>query len=166
MKSLFTKLATAAIAALLAASPAGAFDRDLADAYAQLFEPVKGAKAGKKLHLIKPEQFVKEVRSGKQYVTVDIRTPGETRFFTSNMPGNLVIPLSKLFKHEELAKLPKDKPIVVICKSGIQASAAVTGLRRIGFEESYVLNGGFTALSRYLGAPQANKPLGQKTAAR
>ena len=166
MKRKYLQLATVLFASVLIAAPTAAYDHEEADGYAQMFSSVQGPKAGKHLHLIKPEQFVNEVRAGKEFVTVDIRTPGETRFFTGNLPGNLVIPLSELFKQEQLAKLPEDKPIVVMCKSGTRATAAATALRRIGFSETYVLKGGFKGLIAYLGAPEANKPLGPKTAAR
>ena len=166
MKRKFLRLSTVLLTALVVAAPVSAYDQGRAAEYAQMFATVQGAKAGKELQLLKPEQFVNQVRSGKPFVTVDVRTPGETQFFTSNLPGHLVIPLAELFKPEQLAKLPTDKPIVVMCKSGTRATAAATALRRIGFSETYVLKGGFKGLIAYLGAPEANKPLGPKTAAR
>ena len=166
MKRKFLRLSTVLLTAIFVAAPVAAYDQDKAAEYAQMFATVQGAKAGKELQLLKPEQFVKQVRGGKPFVTVDVRTPGETQFFTSNLPGHLVIPLAELFKPEQLAKLPTDKPIVVMCKSGTRATAAATALRRIGFSETYVLKGGFKGLIAYLGAPEANKPLGPKTAAR
>jgi rhodanese-related sulfurtransferase len=166
MKRRYLQLAIVLTASMLVAAPTAAYDQAEAEGYAQMFASVEGPKAGKHLHLIKPEQFVKEVRAGKRYVTVDIRTPGETRFFTGNMPGHLVIPLNELFKHEQLAKLPNDKPIVIICKSGTRATAAATALRDVGFEETYVLKGGFKGLITYLGPKEANQPIEPKTAAR
>lgn len=166
MKRKHLQLGTVLLASLLVAAPTAAYDRGNAEAYAQMFASVQGPKAGKELHLIKPDQFVKEVRAGKQYVTVDIRTPGETKFFTGNLPGHLVIPLNELFTHNQLAKLPSDKPIVLLCKSGTRATAAATALRDVGFKETYVLKGGFMKLSAYLGTKEANQPLGPKTAGR
>ncbi len=166
MKSRYFKIATVLLTALLVAAPVGAYDQEMANGYAQMFATVQGAKAGKELHLIAPDQFVNDVRSGRQYVTVDIRTPGETQFLTGNLPGHLVIPLNDLFKSEQLAKLPTDKPIVVMCHSGTRATAAATALRQIGFDETYVLKGGFKGLIGYLGAKEANQPLGPQAAAR
>jgi rhodanese-related sulfurtransferase len=166
MKRKYLQLATVLFASALIAVPTAAYDRGEADAYAQMFASVQGPKAGKHLHLIKPDKFVEQVRAGKEYVMVDIRTPNETRFFTSNLPGHLVIPMSELFKHEQLAKLPSDKPIVVLCKSGTRATAVATALRDVGFNDTYVLKGGFKGLIGYLGPKEANQPLGPKTAAR
>jgi rhodanese-related sulfurtransferase len=165
MKSKLVLLLVALFAALAVAVPAMAYDHDEADAYARMFASVRGAKAGKHLHLIAPEQFVQQVRMGKPMVTVDIRTEGESRFLTGNLPGHLVMPLDSLFRHEQLAMLPQDKPIVLICKSGLRATAAATALRDIGFEQTYVLKGGFKGLIGYLGAKEANQPLGPETAA-
>jgi rhodanese-related sulfurtransferase len=166
MKRIDSRLAAMLMAGVLLASPTFAYDRADAEAYAQMFSSVQGAKAGKHLHMIQPQQFVEQVRAGKAYVTVDVRTPGETRFFTSNLPGHLVIPLETLFDHEQLAKLPTDKPIVILCKSGARAMAAATALRNLGFEQTYVLKGGFKGLVAYLGAKEANQPLGPATAGR
>ena len=166
MKRNYLQLASLLLASLLVAAPTAAYDRNEADGYANMFASVQGPKAGKQLHLIKPEQFVNQVRAGKELVTVDIRTPGETRFLTGNLPGHLVIPLSELFQADQLAKLPDDRPIVIFCKSGVRATAAATALRDIGFEQVYVLKGGFEGLITYLGAKEANQPIGPKTAER
>jgi rhodanese-related sulfurtransferase len=74
--------------------------------------------------------------------------------------------MNELFKHEQLARLPNDKPIVVLCKSGTRATAVATALRDVGFEDTYVLKGGFKGLIAYLGAKEANQPLGPKVSAR
>jgi len=166
MKRNYRQLAALLLASLLVAAPAAAYDQDEAEGYANMFASVQGPKAGKHLHMMKPEQFVNEVRAGKEFATVDIRTPGETRFLTGNLPGHLVIPLSELFQKDQLAKLPADKPIVVFCKSGARATAAATALRDIGFEQTYVLKGGFKGLIAYRGAKEANQPLGPQTAGR
>lgn len=166
MKRRFIQFAVIVVAALFLAAPAAAYDRALADTYAEMFAPVQGPKAGKLLHLVKPDQFVKEVRQGKPYVMIDIRTPGETRFMTVNLPDHQMIPLAELFKHEQLAKLPTDRPIIIVCKSGTRATAAATGLRQIGFDNTYVLKGGLTGLITYLGPKEAYMPLGPETAGR
>ena len=159
MKRKYLHLATVFFASVLIAAPTAAYDRGDADAYAQIFASVHGLKAGKHLHVIKPDKFVQQVRAGKEYVTVDIRTPNQTRFFTGNLPGHLVIPMNELFKHEQLAKLPNDKPIVVLSKSGGTCAAAVgTALRDVGFKDTFVLKGGFKGLITYLGTKEANQP--------
>jgi len=154
-KTLQTIVATVLV---LATTTGWTYDQELAASYERLFEPVAGAKAGKALHLIKPEQFVEDLKRGKQFVTIDIRTLAEAEIFTMLLPGSLVIPVNELFRPENLDRLPRDTPIVVVCKSGTRATAAGTGLRHIGFNNVYILKGGFKALNMYLDAKTANLP--------
>lgn len=139
-----------------------AYDRELAASYQKLFEPVTGAKAGKGLHLIKPDVFVEDLKKGKRYVAIDVRTPAESYIYSMTLPGTMYIPINELFKTETLAHIPKNKPIVIVCKSGARATAAGTALRHIGFNDVYILKGGLKALSAYLDPKVANSPAKSK----
>ena len=156
LRRFFTLIAVAGL--LIVSASAWSFDEDLAASYAKLFEPVAGAKAGKGLHLMAPKLFVSKIKAGERLVTLDIRTPAETAVFTSTLPGSLTIPIDRLFIADNLARLPTDAPVVVLCKSGTRATAAGTALRHIGFNNVYILKGGFKALSSYLDAKTANAP--------
>jgi len=152
-------LILAVLAGLLAASaPAWTYDTELAESYALLFQPVVGAKAGKALHLMTPEVFVARIKSGEPLVTLDVRTPAETSVFTSAVPGGLTIPMNELFTSKNLARIPTDTPVVVLCASGIRATAAGTALRHIGFDNVFILKGGFKTLSSYVDPKTANAP--------
>ena len=70
--------------------PAWSYDADMAASYAELFAPVKGAGAGKALHLMMPDAFLEKVKTGEPLVAVDIRTPAETGVFTVALPDALV----------------------------------------------------------------------------
>jgi rhodanese-related sulfurtransferase len=148
--------------ALLCAAPAWSYDSAMAESYAKLFAPVKGAGAGKALHLMSPAVFVDKVKANQPLVTLDVRTFAEIGFYTSMLPGALVIPLEQLFTPENLAVIPTGKPVVVLCMSGTRATAAGTALRHIGYDNVYVLKGGFKALTAYLGPKQANSPPGKQ----
>ena len=154
-KSLYIILA-AALA--LSSTMSWAYNQELAASYQKLFQPVAGAKAGKALHLVKPEVFVEDLKKGKSYVAIDVRTPAEFYIYSMTLPGSLYIPINELFKAETLARLPKDKTIVIVCKSGTRATAAGTALRHIGFNDVYILKGGLKALSAYLDPKVANTP--------
>ena len=144
---------------LAMAGPAWSYDTAMAESYAKLFAPVKGAGAGKALHLMKPDAFLNKVKANEPLVTLDARTPAEIGVFTSILPGSLTIPVNVLFTEANLARIPTDKTVVVLCKSGARATAAGTALRHIGFENVYVLKGGFKALVAYMGPKEANTPL-------
>jgi rhodanese-related sulfurtransferase len=143
---------------LVASGSLWSYDQDLAGSYAQLFEPVAGANAGKALHLMPPEIFVTKIKKGERMVTLDVRTPAETSVYTSALPDSLVIPINELFATDNLARIPTDTPVVVLCKSGARATAAGTALRHIGFDNVYILKGGFKALTGYLDPKSANSP--------
>jgi rhodanese-related sulfurtransferase len=134
-----------------------AYDSGLAASYADLFAPVQGAKAGKALHLMSVNAFVEQVKQGKPVVALDVRTPAESGIFSVALPNSLRIPVNELFKAENLEQLPTDTRIVVLCKSGTRATAVGTALRHVGFENVYILKGGFKALAAYLDAKTSNQ---------
>jgi len=139
--------------------PVWSYDSAMAESYAELFAPVKGAGAGKALHLMKPDAFLNKVKAKEPLVVVDIRTPAETGVYSATLPGSLLIPINELFTKAKLARIPTDKTVVILCLSGTRATAAGTALRHIGFENVYILKGGFKALTGYLGPKEANTPL-------
>ena len=69
---------------------------------------------------------------------LDVRTPGETEVFGATLPGSLAIPLNELFNKENLDRIPTDKTVVILCKSGTRAGTAGTALRHIGFSNVYI----------------------------
>ena len=142
--------------AVIFASPVWSYDVTMAESYAKLFAPVKGAGAGKAMHLMKPDAFVNKVKSKEPLVVLDVRTPAETGIYSATLPGTLVIPVNELFTEANLARIPTDKTVVVLCMSGTRATAAGTALRHIGFDNVYVLKGGFKALAGYMGPKEAN----------
>lgn len=144
--------------AVIFASPAWSYDAAMAESYAKLFAPVKGAKAGKAMHLMTPAAFLNKVISKEPIVVLDVRTPAETGIYSATLPGTLAIPMSELFSETNLERIPTDKTVVVICMSGTRAAAVGTALRHIGFDNVYVLKGGFKALAGYLGPKEANTP--------
>jgi rhodanese-related sulfurtransferase len=152
-------LATISLAVAVAfAGPVWSYDAAMAESYAKFFAPVKGAGAGKALHLIKPDAFLNKVKTKEPLMALDIRTPAETGVYSVTLPGSLVIPVNELFTEANLALIPTDKTVVILCLSGARAIAAGTALRHIGFENVYVLKGGFKALTGYMGPKEANTP--------
>ncbi len=154
-----------ALASLVGFGVAAAdYDVELAASYAKLFEPAKGAAAGKGLHLMPPDKFIEGLQNGKPMIALDVRTEGETRVFGMTLPGSLAIPLNEVFLPQNLARIPRDKTVVVICQAGIRAAVVGTALRHVGFEKVYVLKGGMKGLSAALNCKVANAP--PKTAAK
>ena len=154
---MLTRLLTITLLAVAVtiSGPAWSYDSAMAESYAELFAPVKGAGAGKALHLIPPDAFVEDIKDKKEFLVLDVRTPVETGIFGMALSNSLAIPVDLLFQPANLDHLPTDKPIIIMCQSGIRSVAVGTALRHIGFDNVYILKGGFKALSTYLGPKQA-----------
>lgn len=77
--------------------------------------------------------------NNKQFI--DVRTPGE--FSQRKIKGFKNIPLNEL--SEKITSLNKDKPVVVICQSGMRSSNAAKLLKKKGFKEIINVKGGMSA---------------------
>jgi rhodanese-related sulfurtransferase len=80
------------------------------------------------------EDVAKRISEGKNdFVIVDVRVPRDKKYDQGHVPGAMFIALSDVPKPESLAKLPKDKDIIVYCDTGQQQSKAITVLRMMGY---------------------------------
>jgi rhodanese-related sulfurtransferase len=149
-------LSAACVAFSVGAWPAAwSYDAELARSYEQFFSGVTGAGAGSALQFLSPEAFIGDLKRGRDYVAIDIRTPAEAALFTLSLPGSLRIPANQIFSPDKLALIPTDKPVVIVCKSGARAAAIGTSLRHVGFDNVHILKGGFQALADYYGPGEA-----------
>jgi glyoxylase-like metal-dependent hydrolase (beta-lactamase superfamily II)/rhodanese-related sulfurtransferase len=71
---------------------------------------------------------------------VDVREPEEFGHGLGHIDGALLLPLAQL--EARLAELPRDRPIVTVCRSGARSSRAAAMLGKAGFERVANLNGG------------------------
>lgn len=82
-----------------------------------------------------PAELVEErIRAGAK--VVDVRTPGE--FARGAFPGAVNIPLGALAGR--LGEIPKGRPVVLYCASGMRSASAARVLRRAGYAD--VVNAG------------------------
>lgn len=75
------------------------------------------------------------------FFIVDVRTAAE--FCKDTVPGAVNIPLPDLAKSENLAKLPTDMPVLVVCNTGHTASIANAVLGVLGYD-AWTLRFGMT----------------------
>ncbi len=134
---------------LLTTSFALAYDKMMAESYAQYFKPFADKATSKSLHMMKTADFVKEVKAGKLFV-IDVRTYGEAGIFGMTIPESVVLPMDQVFKAKNLDRLPTTGKIVIVCKAGHRAMAVSTALRHIGFNNVYSLKLGIQDLAKYL----------------
>jgi len=93
--------------------------------------------------VIAPGALKALMAGGKKFVLVDVREPGE--FSAGHIEGATLIPLGTL--SGEFARLPKDVPLVVYCRSGHRSAKAVAFLLAHGYGKAVSLEGGFLAWS-------------------
>jgi rhodanese-related sulfurtransferase len=87
------------------------------------------------------------------FFVVDLRTP--TEFCTGHLPMAMNIPVTELGKPENLALLPFDKPILLICNSGHNASVSEGVLRILGYD-AWALRGGMLSVRAMTQFPLAS----------
>lgn len=75
------------------------------------------------------------------FFIIDTRLPG--RFNESHMPNAINIDWRQVLNH--LDEIPKDKPVIVYCDTGILSSKAHFALRLAGYTNVKVLVGGYGA---------------------
>lgn len=93
------------------------------------------------------EEVALRIKGGKKdFVVVDVRIPKDKKFDLGHVPGAIHVNLLDLAKPETLARLPRDKEIIIHCDTGQQQNKAVTALRLLGYD-AYVMKWGYMAWS-------------------
>ncbi|HEX8912679.1 MAG TPA: rhodanese-like domain-containing protein [Humisphaera sp.] len=82
-------------------------------------------------------------------IVLDVRSPDE--FADGHVPGAVNIPVAgkegdKFDK--AVAALPKDKPLLVHCRSGVRSAKAIAKLREMGFTNLSEFPGGWVAWAK------------------
>ncbi|MBK8252815.1 MAG: rhodanese-like domain-containing protein [Polyangiaceae bacterium] len=78
---------------------------------------------------------------GQGATLVDVRSPEE--FTEGHIQGAVNVPVGEL--GGKLASIPKDKPVVVYCHSGMRSKRAASALKDAGYTQVYDLG----AMSRW-----------------
>jgi rhodanese-related sulfurtransferase len=91
---------------------------------------------------VTPQQ-VREMQAQKSaalYV-LDVRTPEE--FASGHVPGAVNIPYDQVASR--LAEVPKDKEVVLYCRSGRRAGLAAAELEKAGYQDLQLMQGDMPA---------------------
>lgn len=87
---------------------------------------------------------VDELKSRKnEYLLIDVREPDEHAALA--IPGAVLIPKGRFEDGSAFSSLPKDKEIILHCRSGIRSAQCLELLREAGFTNSTHLRGGIIA---------------------
>lgn len=86
------------------------------------------------------EDLKKKLDNKDDFELIDVRESFE--YDTSNLSG-VNIPLAQVLLEKE--KIPRDKPVIVHCRSGKRSAQAIKLLENAGYENLYNLKGGILA---------------------
>ncbi len=86
------------------------------------------------------QELKEKLDKGEDFQLIDVRE--EFEYETSNLGGQL-IPLGGILI--EADKVSKDKPVVVMCRSGKRSAAAIMQLQQLGYNNLTNLQGGILA---------------------
>lgn len=89
---------------------------------------------------ISSDAFKNIMDTRKDITIVDVRSEGEVR--QGKIKGAKVINLMSPNFRSELDKLPRDKALLMYCRSGNRSSSACGLATKMGFNEVYNLKGG------------------------
>ncbi len=97
-------------------------------------------------------------KDNREKMIIDLRA--EAEFIKENYPGSVNYPEDTALENAD--KLPKDRPIYLICYKGQKSEDVSSDLEEMGFDEVYSVKGGFLSyrkllISRYMA--EQNDPL-------
>jgi rhodanese-related sulfurtransferase len=143
------KIAIAFFSASILGSSAFAYDTALAQKMNDFYSHIDfNALSASKL-TIKPDTLMEELKKGSDILLLDIRTKEEQSVIKLALPNSIEIPLNELFTPQNLAKLPADKTIVVVCHSGTRATPAAFNLKMLGFKKVHILENGIVGFAQF-----------------
>ncbi len=108
---------------------------------------------------ISVENFVSAIQSGVDIQVIDVRTQDEAKLMGFTLPGTLQIPKDQFFSNKGIARIPRNRKVVISCKMGDRGKTVTTALNYMGFHNVYNLEGGLLALTEYLDPDTASHTL-------
>ncbi len=97
---------------------------------------------------INPQAFQSLIAGNRPVFILDVRQQDE--YDAGHVDRAVLIPLNAL--PDRFGELPKDKIIVVYCRSGARSARAVGFLRAQGFANAFSLSGGFAGWTEFQAA--------------
>ncbi len=99
-------------------------------------------------YFISQAEFSELQEKQDDLLILDVREPRERTGRLGKIPGSVNIPLGELKSGIARLELPKDAPIVVLCRTQNRSQEAYRQLQEMGYEDLYVLQGGMQDYSQ------------------
>ncbi|MBO4159733.1 MULTISPECIES: ThiF family adenylyltransferase [Micromonospora] len=88
------------------------------------------------------------VAGGEKFALVDVREPEEYDYV--HLPGSTLIPKGEFFSGDATERLPRDRRVVLICRSGIRSAEVLALVHRSGLPDAVHVGGGILAWAHQL----------------
>ena len=108
---------------------------------------------------VEPEQAIERLRS-REAVVVDVRQHNEWR--AGRIRGAVHVPLHELAAR--IDRMPRDRTLITVCRSGHRSAAAARALRRAGYEVENLKGGMIELGARGAPARAGQRPRALRTA--
>jgi rhodanese-related sulfurtransferase len=92
---------------------------------------------------LKPAELTALMNTIEDAVVVDISPSAD--FEKGHIAGSRNVQASQFGPEHKLVAGARQKPVIVVCRSGMTAQGAAKKLKKAGFEQVYVLDGGVAA---------------------
>jgi SulP family sulfate permease len=93
---------------------------------------------------VEPTELWENLRRDGHPLVIDLREPRE--YERAHIPGAELIRLPELL--DDYSQIPRDRPVVLVCRGGRRSTRAAAVLRQRGFDNVCVLHGGTQAWER------------------
>jgi len=92
---------------------------------------------------ISAKELKNKFANNDDFLLVDVREPEE--FAQSRIPGSVLMPVAGFIDASAFKLLPRDKEIILHCRSGIRSATCLALIQKAGFTNSRHLDGGIVA---------------------
>lgn len=79
----------------------------------------------------------RRMQAGEKLTIIDVREPGE--YAAGHIPGARLIPLREIV--ERMAELPRDRELIMVCRSGNRSGTAAEILAARGYQAANMAGG-------------------------
>lgn len=94
-------------------------------------------------HIMVPAEKADKVMKKKNLEVLDVRTPEEVQ--AGHLPDAVNYDFKSADFESMISALPRNKPYLVYCRSGVRSGKTVELMKSLGFKKIYELKGGITA---------------------
>lgn len=101
------------------------------------------ASASVSVRTLKSAEFRSEMEQSMSKLLIDVREPVEYK--NGFIPGAINIPLSQI--EQRMGNIPKDRDLLLYCRSGMRSKNAARILRKNGYTRLVNLQGGISSWS-------------------